>query len=202
MRIVGHIVRNTKRIKMQDASCTSSTPNSTLHTPQSKGFTLIEAIITIVIVGIISSIAALIILEGVKASAKEQNLSGVHYQARIAMERMAREIRLIRSQTAGDIPTMAATDLIFCDVTGRAVEFQLAGLVLNRRESATCTPFAWGGWYTLTSGGVNPLTFTYLDSAGAGGATAANLWFVDINLTDTQGSDSLPMRSRVHPMNF
>ena len=187
---------------MQDAACTSSTPNSTLHTPHSKGFTLIEAIITIVIVGILSSIAALIILEGVKASAKEENLSGVHYQARIAMERMAREIRLIRTQTAGDIPTMAATDLIFCDVTGKAVEFQLAGSVLNRRESATCSPLAWGGWNTLASGGVNPLTFTYLDSTGAGGATAANLWFVDISLTDTQGSDSLPMRSRVHPMNF
>jgi hypothetical protein len=115
---------------------------------------------------------------------------------------MEREIRLIRSQTAGDIPTMAATDLIFCDVTGKALEFQLAGTVLNRRESATCSPPAWGAWNTLASGGVNPLTFTYLDSTGAGGATAANLWFVDISLTDTQGSDSLPMRSRVHPMNF
>jgi prepilin-type N-terminal cleavage/methylation domain-containing protein len=202
MRNAGHSVRNTKRIKLQDAACTSSTPIAAHHTPNSKGFTLIEAVITIVIVGILSSIAAVIIIEGVKASAKEENLSGVHYQARIAMERMEREIRLIRSQTAGDIPTMAATDLIFCDVTGKAVEFQLAGSVLNRRESATCSPLAWGGWNTLSSGGVNPLTFTYLDLTGAGGATAANLWFVDINLTDTQGSDSLPMRSRVHPMNF
>jgi prepilin-type N-terminal cleavage/methylation domain-containing protein len=170
--------------------------------PNSKGFTLIEAIITIVIVGIISGIAALIILEAVKASSKEQNLSDAHYQARIAMERMAREIRLIRSQTAGDLPTMAASDLIFCDVTGKAVEFQLAGAVLNRRESATCSPLAWGGWSALSSSGVNPLTFTYLDSAGAGGATAANLWFIEINLTDTQGSESLQMRTRVHPRNF
>jgi prepilin-type N-terminal cleavage/methylation domain-containing protein len=205
MRVAGYRARNTKRDKMQDAACTSSTPNSTLHAPNSKGFTLIEAIITIVIVGIISSIAALIILEGMKASSKEQNLSGVHYQARIAMERMGREIRLIRWNTTlaqADVTTMTATDLIFCDVTGKAVEFQLAGSVLNRRESATCSPLAWGGWNTLSSSGVNPLTFSYLDSTGAGGATAANLWFVDINLTDTQGSDSLQMRSRVHPRNF
>ena len=97
---------------------------------------------------------------------------------------------------------MAATDLIFCDVTGKAVEFQLAGSALNRRESATCTPPAWGAWNTLTPSGVNPLTFTYLNSAGAGGATAVNLWYVDINLTDTQGSESLQMQTRVHPMNF
>ena len=202
MRIADYGVRNKKRGKMRDTDCESSVPNSTLLTSNSRGFTLIEAIITIVIVGIISSIAALIILEGMKASSKEQNLSEAHYQARLAMERMAREIRLIRSQTAGDIPTMAATDLIFCDVTGKAVEFQLSGTALNRRESATCSPFAWGGWNALSSSGTNPMTFTYLDSAGAGGATAANLWFVDINLTDTQGSESLQMRTRVHPRNF
>lgn len=176
---------------------------SAIRNLKSKGFTLIEAIITIVIVGIISGIAALIILEGIKASSKEQNLSDAHYQARIAMERMAREIRLIRSQTVGDIPTMAAADLVFCDVTGKAVEFQLAaGGILNRRESATCAPLVWGGWNALSASGVNPLTFTYLDSTGSGGATAANLWFVEINLTDTQGSESLPMRTRVHPRNF
>ncbi len=202
MRISDYGVRNKKRDKVLDTDCESSTPNSALHTSNLRGFTLIEAIITIVIVGIISSIAALIILEGMKASSKEQNLSEAHYQTRLAMERMAREIRLIRSQTAGDIPTMAATDLIFCDVTGKAVEFQLAGAALNRRESATCSPLAWGGWNALSSSGVNPLTFTYLDSAGAGGATAVNLWFVEINLTDTQGSETLQMRTRVHPRNF
>jgi prepilin-type N-terminal cleavage/methylation domain-containing protein len=179
-----------------------TTSNPGLRTPNSKGFTLVEIVITIVLVSILAAIAAVIIMQGVKAYSAERSRSDVHYQARLAMERMAREIRLIRSQTAGDIPTMAATDLIFCDVTGKAVEFQLLGQVLNRRESATCNPLAWGGWNALSPSGVNPLTFTYLDTAGAGGSTAANLWFVEINLTDTQGSESLQMRTRVHPRNF
>jgi prepilin-type N-terminal cleavage/methylation domain-containing protein len=170
--------------------------------PRDRGFTLIEVIIVIVIISIISSIAAMIILLGAQSYTKEDSRSNVHYQAKLAVERMAREIRLIRSQTAGDIPTMAATDLIFCDVTGKAVEFQLAGAVLNRRESATCSPLAWGGWNALSSSGVNALTFTYLDSAGAGGATAATLWFVVIDVTDQQGTETLQIRTRVHPMNF
>jgi prepilin-type N-terminal cleavage/methylation domain-containing protein len=177
-------------------------PQSAIRNPQSNGFTLIEIVITIVLITILSGLAAVIILQGVRAYSDEKNRSDVHYQARIAMERMAREIRLIRSQTVGDIPTMGATDLVFCDVTGRAIEFQLSGTALNRRESATCSPPAWGGWNALSTSGVNPLTFTYLDSAGAGGATAVNLWFVEINLTDTQGSESLQMRTRVHPRNF
>jgi prepilin-type N-terminal cleavage/methylation domain-containing protein len=170
--------------------------------PRDDGFTLVEIIITIVIIGIIAGLAAMIILQGARTYSAEDSRSNAHYQVRLAVERMAREIRLIRSQTAGDIPTMAASDLVFCDVTGKAVEFQLAGAVLNRRESATCSPLAWGGWNALSSSGVNSLTFTYLDSTGAGGATAANLWSVVIDVTDQQGSETMNMRTRVHPMNF
>jgi prepilin-type N-terminal cleavage/methylation domain-containing protein len=194
---------NTKKNGPRAACCeTSVIAHSAVRNPKANGFTLIEIVITIVLVSILSGLAALIILQGVKTYSAEQIRSDVHYQARLAMERMAREIRLIRSQAAVDIPTMAATDLMFCDVTGKAVEFQLAGQVLNRRESASCNPLAWGGWSALSSSSINPLTFTYLDSAGAGGATAVNLWFVEINLTDTQGSESLQMRTRVHPRNF
>ena len=201
MRRVKRGVQN-REFRIQNSKCGMTTPNSELRTPNSRGFTLIEIVITIVLVSILSGLAAMIILQGVKAYSTEQYRSDVHYQSKLAVERMAREIRLIRSQTAGDIPTMAATDLFFCDVTGKAVEFQLLGQVLNRRESATCSPLAWGGWNALSSSGVNSMTFTYLDPAGAGGATAVNLWFVVIDMTDTQGSETLKIRTRVHPMNF
>jgi prepilin-type N-terminal cleavage/methylation domain-containing protein len=168
---------------------------------KSKGFTLIELIITIVITAIIAGMASLIIMQGVKAYTDEQSHSNVHYQAKLAVERMAREIRLIRSQTAVDVPTMNATDLLFCDVTGKAVEFQLAGITLNRRESATCSPLTWGGWNALATG-VAPLTFSYLQQDGVNAAAATNLWYVAIDVTDVQGADTLRMRTRVHPMNF
>lgn len=170
---------------------------------RANGFTLIEIIITIVIVGVIAGIAAGIILQGVKVYSAENSRSDVHYQARLAVERMSREIRLIRSRTAGDIQMMGATDLIFCDMTGKAIEFQLAGTALNRRESATCSPLAWGGWNALSVSGVSPFTITYYDQNGnTAGVTAANLWYVGIDLTDTQGPESLEVRTRVHPRNF
>lgn len=168
---------------------------------KSRGFTLIEIVITIVIVGIIAGVAAMIIAEGVRAYSNEQSRSDAHYQARLAVERMARETRLIRSQTAGDMPTMAAADLIFCDVTGKAIEFQLAGTVLNRRESATCSPLAWGGWNSLATG-VTPFTISYFQQDGVTVAAATNLWYVVIDVTDTQGTETLEIRTRVHPRNF
>jgi prepilin-type N-terminal cleavage/methylation domain-containing protein len=189
------------KFEIANADRTAAAPNSELLTHHSKGFTLIEIIITIVLIGVLSTIAAVIILQGIRAYSEERTRSDVHYQARIAMERMAREIRTIRSQTAGDITTMAAANLAFCDITGKAIEFSLAGTVLNRRESATCNPPAWGGWNALANG-VGPLTFTYRDVAGASGAAATDLWFVEIDMTDTQGSETMRMRTKVHPRNF
>src|SRR5512147_1380822 len=112
-------------------------PQSAVRGCHSNGFTLVEVVITIVVVAIIASFASSIILQGVKAYSAEQSRSDAHYQARLAVERMAREVRLVRSRTVADIPTMTPTDLLFCAVTGNAVEFQLVGTTLNRRESAT-----------------------------------------------------------------
>jgi prepilin-type N-terminal cleavage/methylation domain-containing protein len=195
MRIADYGVRNKKRDKMQDTDCESSTPNSTLYTSNSKGFTLIEAIITIVIVGIISSIAAMIILEGMTASSKEQNLSNAHYQARLAMERMARETRTVRSQTVADIPTMNAANFQFTDIQGIQMGFRLNTGNIQRTQDNAVT------WQTLATG-VTTLNFGYLQQDGVTPATATTLWFVVIDMTDTQGADSLPMRTRVHPRNF
>jgi prepilin-type N-terminal cleavage/methylation domain-containing protein len=184
---------------MQNMTSTCSSPSSTFHTPNLKGFTLIEAIITIVVVGIISSIAALIILEGMKASSKEQNLSSAHYQARIAMERMAREIRTINSQ--GNVGTVAigtitgnpTNSLIFTDLTGMNITYSLSGQTLNRTV---------GGVPSTLATGVTTLEFRHYDIASALTASALAMWTIDISMTDTQGADSLPMRTRVHPMNF
>lgn len=161
--------------------------------PHSRGFTLIEVIIVIVIISIISIIAAMIILQGAKSYTSEDSRSNVHYQAKLAVERMAREIRLIRSQT--DITTMNPGTIRYTDINGNQMGFRLNVNNIERTQNNAVT------WQTLASG-VTALTFTYLDSAGAGGATAATLWFVVIDVTDTQGTETLQIRTRVHPMNF
>jgi prepilin-type N-terminal cleavage/methylation domain-containing protein len=195
MRISECGPRNEKQKRMQDGQLGGRTQSSELRSPNSRGFTLIEAIITIVIVGIISSIAALIILAGMNASSKQLSLSGLHYQARLGVERMAREIRMVRSQTVTDIPTMNAADFRFTDSQGIQMGFRLNAGNIQRTQDNAAT------WQTLASG-VTSLNFSYLQQNGVTPATATTLWFVVIDMTDTQGADSLPMRTRVHPMSF
>jgi prepilin-type N-terminal cleavage/methylation domain-containing protein len=171
---------------MQDAVI----DGSKYKTPNSQGFTLIEIVITIVLIGILSGIAAMIILQGVRAYSDEQTRSDVHYQARLAMERMAREARLIRS--CADIvgPANPSATLSFTDISGNLVMFNVVGTTLSRGADVLAN--------NITSG----TPFRFLDNAGNQTTACPGIWFIEIAITDTQGSESLQMRTRVHPRNF
>lgn len=162
---------------------------------KSDGFTLVEIVITIVLIGILSGVAAMIILQGVKAYSDEQSRSDVHYQARLAVERIAREARLIRScaDINGRPVNNPSSALSFTDISGNAVTFSIAGGNLSR-----------GG--DILAMGVNAQPFSFLDRNGAlvtdCGAAPNDIWFIEIDVTSTQGGESLQMRTRVHPRNF
>ena len=173
-------------------------PHSALRTPHSKGFTLIEMIVVIVIVGILGTFMAMFIAQGIRSYSDVQSRSDAHYQARFAMERMSREIREIRSDTAADIPTMTGTTLRYNDIEGVQMGFRLNAGNLERTEDNGAT------WQTLAVNITGPggTIFTYLDNTGAVTASAASLWLVQIQFTATQGTESITMRTAVHPRNF
>lgn len=155
-----------------------------------RGFTLIEMIMVIILISIIASVAAMIILEGAKSYQKEVSFSDIHNQGRLAIERMAREIRLIRSATAADISTMTATNIVFNDVNGTNIQFSFAGNTISRSGN------------TLANN-VQSLAFSYYQQDGTTVAGSATLvWYVQIDLTTVNAGETLLLRVRVHPRNF
>lgn len=154
------------------------------------GFTLVEIVITIVIIGILSGIAALIILQGVSAYSSEQSRSDVHYQARLAVERIAREARMIRSCADIAGPANPSATLSFVDINGNAVSFSYAGGNLSR------------GANLLSSGITSAQPFTFLDVNGNQTTACPGIWFVAVDVIGQNGSESAEMRTRVHPRNF
>jgi len=171
-------------------------PQSAIRNSPSKGFTLIEIIITIVIIGIIASLAAGIIVQVVKVYATEDNRSDIQYQAKLAVERMARELRTMRSATAADITTMNGTTLLYNDINGTQMGFRLNAGKVERTQDNGAT------WQTLATNITGATIFTYLDNADAVTASQTALWFVQVQVAATRGTESVTMRATVHPMNF
>ena len=178
---------------MRNAECGLTASNTERRAVNAKGFTLIEIIITIVIVSILAGIAGMIIIQGVKSYSDEEIRSDVHYQAKLGVERAAREARMVRS--CGDIvgPANPAATLSFTDITGNLVTFAVAGNTLQRNG------------VLLANNVTSAQPFRFLDSSGNPTTSCAapnDIWFVEIALSVQQGAESLDMRTRVHPRNF
>ena len=154
------------------------------------GFTLIELIITIVLVGIIAGIGALVVLQGVNAFLAEDIRADLTTDGRLAIERMAREIRTIRSRTAADIPTKVAGTLSFVDLDGNPITYTSGGGSVTRNGT------------TLASATTAALGFLYFQQDGTPAGSAAQVWVIQVDLTLTTGGESQAFRIRAHPRNF
>jgi prepilin-type N-terminal cleavage/methylation domain-containing protein len=154
------------------------------------GFTLIELIVTIVVMGIISGVAALLILQGLNAFIAEDVRASLTNDGRLAIERMAREIRTIRSRTAADIPTMLGGTLSFVDLDGNPITYTSGGGTVTRNG----TP--------LASATTAALGFLYFQQDGTPAGSADQVWVIQVDLTLTTGGESQAFRIRAHPRNF
>jgi prepilin-type N-terminal cleavage/methylation domain-containing protein len=155
-----------------------------------RGSTLIELLITIIVVGIIAGIIGAVMLQGVRAFMAQDTKASITSQGRLAIERMARDIRLIRSRTAADIPVMTATTLSFVDTSGNAVVYTSGAGSVTRNGVALASPNATG------------LTFTYLKQDGTPALAATDVWVIQVDLTFAGTNESQDFRVRVHPRNF
>ncbi|MEW6684081.1 MAG: prepilin-type N-terminal cleavage/methylation domain-containing protein [Nitrospirota bacterium] len=155
-----------------------------------RGFTLIELIMTIVLVGIIGGIIGALLLGGTQAFVAEDTKASLTTQGRLAVERMVRDIRLVRSRTAGDIPTMTAATLNFIDTSGNAIAYTSGGGSITRNG------------VVLAAAPTANLAFSYFQQDGTPAASAAQVWVIQVDLTFGGTNDSQDFRVRIHPRNF
>ncbi len=163
----------------------------------SKGFTLIELVIVITIIGIISGIVGSILIGTIDAWTFRFNRGDLLSNGRLAMNRMVREIREVKNRSK--VTTADPSEFSFENVDSVDVTYSLSGTDLNRTENETTNTLAED---------VSNLTFTYFDSDGepietpdvAPGAT--DIRRVRINLTLTKSGENVYLQSESVPRNF
>jgi prepilin-type N-terminal cleavage/methylation domain-containing protein len=159
------------------------------------GFSLIELVIVMVLFGIVAAVAAPVLTSGFRAWVTGKDIAEVDWQARIAIERMTRELRAVRAPA--DLTIAAANDIAFVDVDGNLIRYCMGSvgscpgtagaLMRNAQPLAT---------------GISALAFSFLTRAAGATATPAQVFYVTVAFTATRNATSKAHRITVSPRNF
>lgn len=172
---------------------------------KSAGFTLIEVIMGIVLLGIISVTVTMLLFQGAKSFEtldvrKELTASGT-----LSVERMSRELRLIRCTTAGnscspqavDITAMTPTEVRFVNTLTEGMGFRIdAGALKMRRGSGA------GDAEDILADNVSAFSIEYLKKDGTPALVVADVWVMNFTITLSKGAETVYMRSGAHPRSF
>lgn len=167
-----------------------------MNRSRQRGFTLMEMVITILVLAILGGTAAVAIQNGVIAFQSTGDALDTLGKLRLATERAARELRDIRRDPADngryDISEpFAANQIAFTKQDGTDVTLAVAGATLTLEYDAPA------GTHVLTDQ-LAGFTLAYYDSAGNATASAATLAYIELEivLTDAAGN-SLPQQTRI-----
>ncbi len=97
-----------------------------------KGFTLVEIILAISLIGALFATTAYILERGISSFAAISVRGKKHQDARYAMERMVRELLLVSVGSQGDLISIQNTQVSFKDQAGLNTNFNLNGQTLSR----------------------------------------------------------------------
>lgn len=156
-----------------------------------KGFTLIELVIVIVLLGIVVAGSSELMVQGFRAYHAGVEQVFAHWQARVALERMARDIRGVKS--SGDIATSTSSTFSFTDVNGDVITYFQQGSQLKRNTASTSQVLA---------DNINGLTFTYYNDNGASTTTKADIRYVKIALQVGASGSQFNLTTTVYPWNL
>ncbi len=151
-----------------------------------RGFTLVELVVSIVLVGILGAIGAEMLGAGLTGFFTGRDVTDADWQGRVAMERMTRELRTIRSRA--DLAGLTPNAIGFTDSGGAAIGYALAGTSLTRNGQ-------------VLADGVSSLAFGYYDG-NMGPATAATVFYISVEAGIVQRGANLTFRATVHPRSF
>jgi prepilin-type N-terminal cleavage/methylation domain-containing protein len=148
-----------------------------------RGFTLIELVMVIALLAIITKIASVILSQGLGGYIAAKNITEADWQARLAMSRMTREIRMIRS--ANDFTLRTASELAFVDLNGTSIDYKLAGTSLMRNSQ-------------ILADNISNLIFSYYDKNGNAASSTGATAYIQIQFTLLQTQANFNLSSVVY----
>jgi prepilin-type N-terminal cleavage/methylation domain-containing protein len=157
-----------------------------LITKRQRGFTLIELVLVILIIGVLSTFIAKFISSALNSFISAQNVTDSTWQMRLAYIRLLRDIRQIRSPS--DITNFTGSELTFVDITGASFDYIFTGTQLTLNGEVLADGISGG--------------FSYFTNLVGTPAAAANITFVTFTINDIQKNANITFTSTSELRNF
>jgi len=171
------------------------------------GFTLIEMVVTLLVAAVLFGLGATVISGGFRTYFLGREIMQNDWQGRLALERMTRELRTVRTATnllipipPGDLDIATPGQITFIDFAGNTIVYRQTGNAIERSQDAGVSyqPLA-----DNVSIGAGSLSFVYLQNDGAMAAgTPAAVYYITVAFTVSSTNASATYRSTVKPTSF
>ena len=186
------VISKQERIKNLSTVCC-------LRSANQKGVTLIELVITMVLMGIVALVVANALSTGIMGNLVTDNRKEGLDQARVAMERMAKEIRNTRSLI--DVGTATASEFCFINTEGTRIDFRYETPNIRRLEGGGACPGGAGAGDILSTN-ITDFKLKNPDGTDLDSTTLATTKRIVITITSTMGTEAVQLQSEVWPRNL
>jgi prepilin-type N-terminal cleavage/methylation domain-containing protein len=151
------------------------------------GYTLVEMVVSITILGIIGLVCSGVILESMRVYSRTVPALDAGYKTDLALRTMKRDIRDL--QNTASISSLSATAFTFKDSASNTIAYAMSNGDLTRNGN-------------LLAEGVTSLTFRYWQSNGSTASTAAKVHRIEVDFTVQNGSETSRARTQIFPRNL
>jgi len=171
------------------------------------GFTLIEMVVTLLVAAVLFGLGATVISGGFRTYFLGREIAQNDWQGRLALERMTRELRTVRTATnppipPGDLNINTGGQITFVDFAGNTIVYRQTGNTIERSQNA-------GAFQPLADNvsTTSPLSFSYLRNDGVTaepvvGGFSTNVYYITVSFTVSSTNVSALYRGTVKPTSF
>ena len=162
-----------------------------LFSSREKGVSLVELMVTVVLIGIIAAITARMLIIGAGTYDSVNTRNKVLQTNRISFEMLMKELRSIKSKN--DITLANSSQIIFNNLNDEQINYSFSNGSIYRNSN-------------LFVEGLTSFQFTYFDDSGAvltaPVSSPSQIWEIDIAVDASVNSKPFHMESRLHPRNI
>ena len=159
--------------------------------PRPHGFSLVEVIVVIVVLGIVAGMGAMVVRDGMLGWLRGREISSADWQGRLAFERITRELRDIASPAYSSISATSCgtSTFTFSDISSTLISYTQNTTTLLRNGQ----PLA---------DNVSGLRFYCLQSDVQPTVTPANVYYITVSMIVSTTNTNATYRDTVRPRNF